>query len=160
MNDLFEHADLMKMAIEEAAKGVDLLHGGPFGALIVKENKIVGCEHNSVIASKDPTAHAEIMAIRSACKTLDTFNLSGSVMYTTCYPCPMCLGAILWARISKVYYCVTPTEAATTGFDDKVFYDIYNDGTYLKELLIVDDKESEACKTLMQHYKNTSHENY
>lgn len=160
MNVLFEHADLMKMAIGEAAKGVDLHHGGPFGAIIVKEKKIIGRGHNKVIVSKDPTAHAEIVAIRSACETLDSFDLSSSVMYTTCYPCTMCLGAILWARISKVYYCVTSTEAAITGFDDKKFYDIIEDMEYLKDLLIFDGKESEECINLMQYYKDALHEIY
>lgn len=112
----------MKLAIEEARKGIRSGHGGPFGCVIVKEGVIVGRGHNSVIKLNDPTCHGEIMAIRAACKTLGTFDLSGCELYTTAEPCPMCLGAILWANIDKVYYGCTISDTDSIGFRDKQFY--------------------------------------
>lgn len=96
--------------------------GGPFGALIVRDGEIVGRGGNQVTMLNDPTAHAEVMAIRDATKALGTYNLSGCVLYTTCEPCPMCMGAIYWARISHVYYGNTRRDAANIGFDDELIY--------------------------------------
>ncbi len=113
----------MKTAVEEARSGVESGEGGPFGAVIVLDGKIVGRGHNRVIATKDPTAHAEVNAIREASKTLGRFDLSDCTIYTTCEPCPMCYAALYWARIPVVYRGATPEDAAAIGFDDKEIYD-------------------------------------
>ena len=96
--------------------------GGPFGAVVVKDDKIVGSGSNMVLASNDPTAHAEIVAIREACHNLKTHDLSGCELYTSCYPCPMCLSAIIWANIKTVYYGNTKEDAASIGFRDDYIY--------------------------------------
>ncbi|MEW6551465.1 MAG: nucleoside deaminase [Campylobacterota bacterium] len=113
----------MQKAIDEAIKGVNQGHGGPFGAVIVKEGKIISTSHNEVLKSNDPTSHAEINAIKKASKKLQTFDLSGCEIYTTCMPCPMCMGAIRWANISTIYYGATSEDADMIGFRDQVFYD-------------------------------------
>lgn len=113
----------MGKAIDEAIKGVLSGDGGPFGAVIVKDGKIVSKAHNKVIATNDPTAHAEINAIRKASKKLKTFDLSNCEIYTNCMPCPMCMGAIRWANIKTIYYGATSTDADAIGFRDKKFYD-------------------------------------
>lgn len=100
--------------------------GGPFGACVVKDGKIIGCGSNHVLANNDPTAHAEVMAIRDACKTLRTYDLSGCEIYTSCYPCPMCLSAIIWSNIKTVYYGNTKFDAAKIGFRDDFIYDYIN----------------------------------
>ncbi|MGM0621118.1 MAG: nucleoside deaminase, partial [Bacteroidota bacterium] len=97
--EIKQHNSFMRRAIELAEKGMSNGHGGPFGAVVVKDGKIVGEGYNSVIHSNDPTAHAEILAIRNACKNLGTFELKDCTIYTSCEPCPMCLGAIYWARL-------------------------------------------------------------
>jgi tRNA(Arg) A34 adenosine deaminase TadA len=97
--------------------------GGPFGCVIVKDNVIVGRGNNQVTATNDPTAHAEIMAIRDACKNLNSFQLEGCEIYTSCEPCPMCLGAIYWARPAVIYYGNTRSDAKEIGFDDSMIYD-------------------------------------
>ena len=97
--------------------------GGPFGACIVKDGKIIGKGSNHVILNNDPTAHAEIMAIRDACRNINSYDLSGSELYTSCYPCPMCLAAIIWANIKTVYYGNTKEDAASIGFRDDFIYD-------------------------------------
>jgi len=96
--------------------------GGPFAAAIVKDNEIVSLEHNSVHIDTDPSAHAEVNAIRKACQVLNTFDLAGYEIYTSCEPCPMCFGAIYWAHLSKVYYAANRHEAAVAGFDDNAIY--------------------------------------
>ena len=102
---------------------MELGHGGPFGAVIVKDGVVVGEGWNDVLKSKDPTAHAEIVAIRNACRDLGTFDLSGSEIYASCEPCAMCLGAIYWSRISKVYFSVTRRDAAAIAFRDEFIYE-------------------------------------
>ena len=114
----------MQIAYNEATTGMLANDGGPFGAVVVKCGKIISSAHNEVLKTKDSTAHAEMNAIRKACKKLDSFDLSGCELYTTCQPCPMCLGAIFWARISNVYYGATKDDASRGGFDDKRFYDM------------------------------------
>jgi tRNA(Arg) A34 adenosine deaminase TadA len=96
--------------------------GGPFGAVIVKEDRIIGEGQNSVVTSNDPTAHAEIVAIRNACKTINSYDLSGSIIFASCEPCPMCLSAIWWSRIEKVYFGNTQNDASQIGFDDEEIY--------------------------------------
>lgn len=112
----------MRHAIALSDENVDK-GGGPFGAVIVKDGKIIASAANSVTLTKDPTAHAEINAIRLAAKSLGTFDLSGCEIYTSCEPCPMCLGAIYWARIDKVYYANTKTDASEIDFDDAFIYE-------------------------------------
>jgi len=112
----------MKQAISLAEKGMKKGHGGPFGAIIVKDDTVIGEGHNSVILNNDPTAHAEILAIRAACKKLSSFSLEGATLFTSCEPCPMCLAAIYWARIHKVYFAATRSDATTIDFDDEWIY--------------------------------------
>ncbi len=114
--------EYMKVANDLAEKNNSTNLGGPFGAVVVKEGKIVGKGSNCVVGSNDPTAHAEIMAIRNACMELNTFDLSGCEIYTSCYPCPMCLSAIIWSNIKKVYYGNTKEDAAEIGFRDDLIY--------------------------------------
>ena len=118
-----EKKEFMQQAVEAALTGMNNNDGGPFGCVIVKNGKIVGKGHNKVTSTNDPTAHGEVMAIRDACKNLNTFNLEGCELYTSCDPCPMCLGAIYWARLEKVYYGSTQVDAANIGFDDQFIYD-------------------------------------
>lgn len=112
----------MKEAIRLAEEGVRRGDGGPFGAVIVKDGVIVGRGWNKVTSSNDPTAHAEITAIRDACSNLGNFQLDGCDIYTSCEPCPMCLGAIYWARPARIFYSCTHDDAANAGFDDSFIY--------------------------------------
>lgn len=113
----------MKKAIQLACENVDAGKGGPFGAVVVKDGKIIGQGSNKVTEYNDPTAHAEIMAIREACRTLQSFQLTDCEIYTSCEPCPMCLGAIYWARPKAVYYASSKKDAAAVGFDDDFIYE-------------------------------------
>ncbi|WP_443943995.1 nucleoside deaminase [Pedobacter sp. AW1-32] len=117
------HEEFMRMAIELSINNVNNNTGGPFGAVVVKDGKLVAKSANLVTTTNDPTAHAEVSAIRLACKELNTFDLSGCVIYTSCEPCPMCLGAIYWARIGKIFYANTKVDADEIGFSDKFIYD-------------------------------------
>ena len=114
----------MRLAINEAKRGILAGHGGPFGCVIVKDGVIVGKGHNQVIKNQDPTCHGEVMAIHKACKKLGTFDLSGCELYTTGEPCPMCLGAILWANIDKVYFGCNIIDTEKIGFRDNKFYSL------------------------------------
>jgi tRNA(Arg) A34 adenosine deaminase TadA len=113
----------MAEAIRLATENVSLRNGGPFGAIVVKNGEIVGRGYNQVTANNDPTAHAEVMAIRDACTNLNSFQLDGCELYTSCEPCPMCLGAIYWARPDKIYYGCTKDDAAAIAFDDAFIYE-------------------------------------
>ena len=113
----------MREAIALSQRSIDSGKGGPFGAVVVKDGKIIGAAHNEVTSTNDPTAHAEVVAIRRACEALQSFQLDGCELYTSCEPCPMCLGAIYWARPDRVYYANTQTDAAAVGFDDQFIYD-------------------------------------
>jgi guanine deaminase len=112
----------MKRAIQLSREKMTSGEGGPFGAVIVKNGKIIAEGWNQVTSSKDPTAHAEVNAIRKACKQLDRFSLEGCEIYTSCEPCPMCLAAIYWARLDKIYYANTRQDAAKIKFDDEFLY--------------------------------------
>lgn len=112
----------MQEAIALSRKGMEAGDGGPFGCVIVKDDAIVGRGNNKVTSTNDPTAHAEIMAIRDACKTLGNFQLDGCEVFTSCEPCPMCLGAIYWARPKAIYYANNREDAAAVGFDDSMIY--------------------------------------
>lgn len=113
----------MRRALELARNGVDANVGGPFGAVVVKDGRIIGEGVNRVTSTNDPTAHAEVVAIRAACRALRSFQLDGCVIYSTCEPCPMCLGAIYWARPARVFIAGTRDDAAAAGFDDAFIYD-------------------------------------
>jgi guanine deaminase len=113
-------------AFAEAYRSVRQNIGGPFGAVVVKNGNVIGKGGNQVSSLNDPTAHAEIMAIRDACRNINSFDLSGATLYTTCEPCPMCLSAIYWANIEMVYYCSTRHDAASIGFKDNHIYEELN----------------------------------
>ncbi len=113
----------MYLAIEESRLGMQAGDGGPFGCVIVKNDEVVGTGHNKVLSNNDPTAHAEVVAIRDACSRMNTFQLDDCEVYCSCEPCPMCFGAIYWARPAKVFYANTKQDAASIGFDDQFIYD-------------------------------------
>lgn len=144
----------MKVAIQEAAKGIKNNEGGPFGTVIVKDGKIIARAHNQVLKKHDATCHGEIEAIRKASKKLKTFDLSGCELYTTGEPCPMCLGAILWARIDKVYYGSNIKDTEIIGFDDKRFYEQFNH----KEM-ILNELDRDECLKLYEDYVNIKDKN-
>ena len=139
----------MQAALEEAYAGIEAGDGGPFGTVIVKDGEIVGRGHNRVVVNQDPTCHGEMEAIRDACKNLGTFDLSGCELYTTAEPCPMCLGATLWANIPVVYYGCTREDSDGIGFRDEVFYE-YLAGE--NDLLTVSEFERESCLELFEAY--------
>lgn len=117
------HLSFMQAAIDQARRGMEQGEGGPFGAVVVQNGLIVGRGNNRVLVDNDPTAHAEVMAIRDACARLQSFQLTDCVLYTSCEPCPMCLGAIYWARPRQVYYACNRHDAAAIGFDDSFIYE-------------------------------------
>lgn len=119
--------EYMKIAKDLSEDNLKTNVGGPFGACIVKNGKIIGKGSNHVLSNNDPTAHAEIMAIRDACKNINSYDLSDCELYTSCYPCPMCLSAIIWANIKKVYYGNTKEDAARIGFRDDYIYKFIQD---------------------------------
>ena len=112
----------MREAIALSQFSMESGKGGPFGAVVIKDGKIIARGHNQVTSTNDPTAHAEVVAIRAACEVLQSWQLTGCELYTSCEPCPMCLGAIYWARPDRVYYANTKTDAADAGFDDRFIY--------------------------------------
>lgn len=120
---MIEHEKFMQRAIELAKKGMENNAGGPFGCVIVKDGEIVGEGHNEVTSTFDPTAHAEMVAIRNATRHLQDYELKGCTLYTSCEPCPMCLGAIYWARPDRVFYACTKEDAAAVNFDDQFIYE-------------------------------------
>ncbi len=122
MESLDQHIRFMRMAISLSEQNVKKALGGPFGAVIVKDGKVIAKSGNRVSLNNDPTAHAEISAIRIACKKLNTFDLSRCIIYTSCEPCPMCLSAIYWAHLDKIYYGNSKEDAAGIGFDDQFIY--------------------------------------
>lgn len=125
----------LRQAVEIAKQNIEK-GGGPFGAIIVKDNEVVALCGNSVTNDNDPTAHAEVNCIRSACKKLNTFDLSGCVIYSSCEPCPMCLSAIYWARLDRLVYAATRQDAAGAGFDDEFIY---------KEIPLANSQRSLKC---------------
>jgi guanine deaminase len=117
------HQEFLQQAIRLAVANAQSARGGPYGAVIVKDGRVIAAAANQVTADRDPTAHAEIVAIREACAKLHDFQLKGCILYSSCEPCPMCLGAIYWARLAKVYYACNRHDAAQAGFDDRFIYD-------------------------------------
>lgn len=150
--------DYMRMAIEEARDGIRQGHGGPFGSVIVKDGKVVARGHNMVLRNNDPTAHGEMTAIRKAGVALGTFDLSGCVLYTTGEPCHMCLCAIMWANIDKVYYGCTIADNGRIGFRDDKFNDIFGGRDRLGGLLTELDRQ--ACLDLFDEYNSIQHQGY
>ena len=148
----------MTEAIAEAVSGIGSGHGGPFGSVIVKDGRIVGRGHNMVLANTDSTAHGEIMAIRDAEKNLNTYDLSGCVLYTTGEPCPMCLYAILWANIEKVYYGCTIEDNAGIGFRDKKLDELAGGRDALEGFLVCMNRS--ACLELFRMYRDMEHSIY
>jgi tRNA(Arg) A34 adenosine deaminase TadA len=136
----------MKEAVLLSEEGLKSNEGGPFGCVIVKDNKIIGRGNNKVTSTNDPTAHAEIIAIREACKALGTFQLEGCEIYTTCEPCPMCLGAIYWARPDIIYYANTRKDASEIGFDDSLIYEEINADLKNRKIPIINIGNEEAKK--------------
>lgn len=136
-----EKENFMQRAIELSGFGMENNYGGPFGAVIVKDGKIIGEGFNRVISSNDPTAHAEVVAIREASKNINNFDLSGSVIFASCEPCPMCLAAIYWANIDEIYYANTKNDAAGIGFRDDFIYNEFD-----KPL----DKRDKKCSQILR----------
>lgn len=139
----------MQFADELSKQNLLTNAGGPFGAVIVKDGTVVGVGNNHVLENNDPTAHAEVMAIRNACQNLKTFDLTGCELYTSCYPCPMCLAAIIWANIKTVYYGNTKEDAADIGFRDDFIYQ------YLDLLSQNDSKASDILNTIPMDREET-----
>ena len=137
--------------------------GGPFGACVIKDDQIIGKGSNHVLKNNDPTAHAEIMAIRDACKFLNTYNLSGCVLYTSCFPCPMCMSAIIWSNINMVYYGNTKEDADKIGFKDNIIYDFFKDISNNKNSKLVSfnniDRD-ETIKSFDEYNKKSDKEIY
>ena len=147
--------EFMEVAIDLSDDNFDKEYGGPFGACVVKDGKIVGKGINRVIKNMDPTAHAEVVAIRNACKKLGTHDLSGCEIYTSCYPCPMCLSAIIWANIKKVYYGNTKEDAADIGFRDDFIYDYLDklsDDKMNKRVLNLKSMNREEAQEVFKRY--------
>lgn len=136
----------MKEAVLLSQKGLQNDEGGPFGCVIVKDNEIIGRGNNKVTSSSDPTAHAEIIAIREACKKLGSFQLNDCEIYTSCEPCPMCLGAIYWARIKTIYFANSREDAAAVGFDDSMIYDEINADLRNRKIPMINIADEEAKK--------------
>lgn len=147
----------MEAALQEAYEGIEKNHGGPFGAVVVKDGRIVGRGHNRVLYKKDPTCHGEMEAIRDACKNLGTHDLTGCQLYTTAEPCPMCLGGILWSNIQEVYFGCDRIDTDRIGFRDDVFYE-YLDG----KMIFYPSRQidHEKCLSLFEHYEAKKAQRY
>ena len=142
----------MQIAIEEALSGIRAGHGGPFGCAIVRDGEVVGRGHNEVVLRHDPTCHGEMTAIRDACRNLGTFDLSGCDLYTTAQPCPMCLGAVRWANISRVYYGCNVSDTAGIGFRDEQFF--------AEEWTKSEELDREACLAVFEEYRGIQNRKY
>lgn len=151
--------EFMKRAIELANHSIQN-GGGPFGAVVVKDNEIVATGANRVTVIKDPTAHAEVIAIREACLKLATFDLSGCVIYTSCEPCPMCLSAMYWAHIDGYFYANTASDAAQIGFDDAFIYKELNEVRELRHLKSTQIMRDEAIRTFKEWNSMTDKTEY
>ena len=149
----------MKRAIELSIESVNK-GGGPFGCVIVKDEKIVSEGSNKVTVTNDPTAHGEIVAIRDACKKLNNFNLSGTELYSACEPCPMCLSAIYWARISKIYYANTREDARKIDFDDSLIYSEFKKNINERKIPMIQMMRNEALKVFELWDKKTDKVKY
>ena len=144
----------MEFADELSKQNLLTNNGGPFGAVVVKNEVIVGTGNNHVLANNDPTAHAEVMAIRNACENLNTYDLTDCELYTSCYPCPQCLSAIIWANIKKVYYGNTKEDAADIGFRDDMIYKYLEDPENHKDVLELEQMDREHTIQAFEEFKN------
>jgi len=151
--------EFMKRAIELSVENVDK-GGGPFGSVIVKNNKIIAEGANKVTSTNDPTAHGEIVAIREACKKLNNFNLNGSELYSSCEPCPMCLSAIYWARISKIYFANSREDAQKIDFDDSLIYSELQKNINGRKIPMIQMMRNEALKAFEKWDKKTDKVKY
>lgn len=147
------HDDFMNEAIAEAAAGVAAGEGGPFGAVVVKDGQVIARGHNQVVAHDDPTAHAEVQAIRAACRALGSFDLSGCEIYATCEPCPMCFAAIHWARLDRVRFGASRADAAAVGFDDDAIYRVLA-GEAEPAFGVEGGVAAEACRAVMRRWRD------
>ena len=147
--------EFMREAIRLSINNINDGHGGPFGAVVVKDGEIISKAVNKVISKKDPTAHAEIEAIRIASKKLNNFHLTGCEIYTTCEPCPMCLGAIYWAQIEKIYYANTRADAKKIQFDDEYIYEEFSKHYHERKVPISQHLRDEAIKAFEAWEKKT-----
>lgn len=152
------HSDFMQMAIDEATEGILNGHGGPFGAVIVKNGSVIGKGHNMVLVNHDSTAHGEITAIRNTEKALATHDLSGAVLYTTGEPCPMCLAACMWANISKVYYGCTIADNERIGFRDQKFDQMLGGRKNIEGYL--EEVDRDKCLKLFAKYNSLNARRY
>ena len=144
----------MQMAVDEGFKNIRSGEGGPFGAVIVRHGEVMACAGNKVLASNDPTMHAEMAAIRQACEKLGRLELSDCEIYSTCLPCPMCLGAIFWARIPKLYYGASDSDAEAIGFSDKFIYDAIRADFQGQSALVVEAVDRDSCLNLFRAWEN------
>ena len=149
------HEYFMEKAVELSLENMRAGKGGPFGAIIVRQGKIVGTGANHVTSDNDPTAHAEVVAIRDACKNLGTFQLDDCEIYTSCEPCPMCLAAIYWARSKAIYYANTRKDAADIGFDDDFLYEELKKNLEERSLPIHQLDKSNALKVFEERKRKT-----
>lgn len=151
-----KNEEAMNIAIEESKVNLvnNYQNGGPFGAVILKDGEVVASSHNTVIESKDPTAHAEVNAIRKACRVLSTHDLSGCVLYTSAEPCPMCLSAIIWANIKKVYYANTRSDADKIGFRDDIIYEYIKGNNNIIEVKRIESNDALEVFTKFNEIKN------
>ena len=150
----------MQAAIDLSKQGIDNKEGGPFGCVIVKDDEIIGRGNNKVTSTNDPTAHAEVVAIRDACKTLGHFQLEDCEIFTSCEPCPMCLGAIYWARPKKIYYANHRQDAADIGFDDSMIYDEISAPITSRKIPMRSVGRDEALKIFMEWSNKTDRTDY
>lgn len=146
--------EFMKIAKDLSEENLSTNAGGPFGACIVKDGKIIGKGNNHVIKNNDPTAHAEIEAIRDACKNINSYDLSNCELYTSCYPCPMCLSAIIWSNIKKVYYGNTKEDAENIGFRDNFIYEFIKNNNSDKNILDLESMDREETIKVFEEYMN------
>lgn len=146
--------DFIKLAIENSAKNLNGKNGGPFGAVIVKNGKLIASATNQVRAINDPTAHAEIQAIRQACQNLETYDLSDCDLYSSCEPCPMCLGAVYWAGIKNVYFAADRYDAHKIGFDDQLLYEHLQKPLSDRLITLIPLEKKEALDVFNKWQKN------
>ena len=143
---------VMDLGINEARRTMNLNIGGPFGACIVKDGEVISVSSNHVLANNDPTAHAEVMAIRDACQKLGTYDLSGCELYATGYPCPMCMGAIIWANIKKIYVSGMPEDCREIGFRDDFMYQFIYSGCNDEQVLKIEQMDRKPAQMLYKEY--------
>ena len=144
--------EFLALALEEARAGIENDDGGPFGAVVVREGVVISKAHNEVLRRNDPTAHAEILAIRRASAILESFDLSTCEIYSTSEPCPMCFSAIFWARIRRLVYGTTREDVAEIGFDDSLIYDIIKGEAEAEEMEVV-SLDREGCRAVLEEWE-------